>query len=190
VRPLTDNAAVFTGTPRGGGRCAIEIEVDALEIALRHSSPYLPQTCGKVERFHQTEKRWLAKQRAARSLSELQAKLNRFSDYHNTHRLHRALGRRTPALAFDARPKTVPSGHGFVAPPHYRVRKDRIDSCGKLTLRCNSRLHHIGLGRRHAGVRVLVLVADLDVRILTEDGELLRELKLDPSRDYQPQVRT
>jgi hypothetical protein len=70
------------------------------------------------------------------------------------------------------------------------VRKDRIDSCGKLTLRCNSRLHHIGLGRRHAGVRVLVLVADLDVRILTEDGELLRELKLDPSRDYQPQVRT
>jgi hypothetical protein len=54
-----------------------------------------------------------------------------------------------------------------------------------ITLRYNSRLHHIGLGRRHAGVRVLVLVADRDVRVLTEDGELLRELTLDPTRDYQ-----
>jgi hypothetical protein len=38
---------------------------------------------------------------------------------------------------------------------------------------------------RPAGTRVVVLVADLDVRVLTEDGELLRELTLDPSRDYQ-----
>jgi len=35
----------------------------------------------------------------------------------------------------------------------------------------------------------LVLVADLDVRVLTEDGELLRELTLDPSCDYQRQSR-
>lgn len=56
---------------------------------------------------------------------------------------------------------------------------------GRVTLRYNSRLHHIGLGNRHAGTRVLLLVADLDVRVLTEDGELLRELVLDPTRDYQ-----
>jgi hypothetical protein len=68
------------------------------------------------------------------------------------------------------------------------VRRDRVDRNGRITLRHNSRLHHIGLGRRHAGVRVLALVADLDVRILTEDGELLRALRLDPSRDYQPQA--
>ena len=86
-----------------------------------------------------------------------------------------------------ARPKAVSSRPGFVIPAHYRVRRDRIDSSGKLTLRYNSRLHHIGLGRRHAGVRILVLVADLDVRILTQDGELLRELRLDPTRNYQPQ---
>ena len=60
----------------------------------------------------------------------------------------------------------------------------------RITLRHNSRLHHIGLGRRHAGVRVLVLVADLHVRVLTEDGELLREFTLDPTRDYQPHGRT
>ncbi|MFL5799740.1 MAG: transposase, partial [Actinomycetota bacterium] len=71
-------------------------------------------------------------------------------------------------------------------PSHYRIRRDRIDPSGVITLRYNSRLHHIGLGRRHAGMRVVVLVADLDVRVLSEEGELLRELVLDPNRDYQP----
>jgi hypothetical protein len=56
-------------------------------------------------------------------------------------------------------------------------------------LRYNSRLHHIGLGRAPAGTRVVVLVADLKNRVLTEDGELLRELILDPSRDYQRRTR-
>lgn len=94
----------------------------------------------------------------------------------------------TPMAAFDARPKAGPSGPGFLAGTHCRIRRDRIDPSGVITLRYNSRLHHIGLGRRHAGLRVLVLVADLDVRVLTEDGELLRELTLDPSRDYQRQA--
>jgi transposase InsO family protein len=67
---LTDNGAVFTAAPRGG-RCAMELETAALGIAYRHSSPYHPQTCGKVERFHQTEKKWLAKQPAAGSVDEL-----------------------------------------------------------------------------------------------------------------------
>jgi hypothetical protein len=56
-----------------------------------------------------------------------------------------------------------------------------------ITLRYNSRLHHVGLGRKLAGTRVLVLVAGLDVRVLNEDGELLRQLTLDPSLDYQRQ---
>jgi hypothetical protein len=74
---------------------------------------------------------------------------------------------------------------------HYRVRRDRIDSSGVVTIRHNSRLHHIGLGRRHAGLRVLLLVHELDIRVLAEDtGELLRALTLDPTRDYQPQVHT
>jgi hypothetical protein len=91
-------------------------------------------------------------------------------------------------MAFEGRPRATPSVPGFVVPAHYRVRKDRIDSCGKITLRYRSRLHHIGLGRRYTGLRVLILVADLDVRVLTEDGELLRELTLDPDRGYQPQA--
>jgi transposase InsO family protein len=182
---LTDNAAVFTGAPRGGGRCAIEVELGALGIRFHHSSPYHPQTCGKVERFHQTLKKWLARQRRARTLPELQTQLDRFGQYYNTRRPHRALGRRTPGEAFGARPKAAPHGAGLVVPAHFRVRKDRVDKVGRVTLRYNSRLHHIGLGRGHVGERVLLLVADLEVRVITEDGELLRELTLDPSRDYQ-----
>lgn len=181
---LTDNGAVFTGTPRGG-RSVLEIELASLGIRYVRSRTYHPQTCGKVERFHQTLKRWLAKQRRARSVEELQAQLDRFGIYYNTVRPHRALGRRTPERAYTARPKAEPLGPIMRIPAHYRVRKDRIDRCGKLTLRHRSRLHHIGIGRKHAGTRVLVLVADLQVRVITEDGELLRELTLDPSRDYQ-----
>jgi Integrase core domain len=83
-----------------------------------------------------------------------------------------------------------PRRQGIHISEHFRVRKDRIDSNGKLSLRHNSRLHHIGIGRDHAGTRVLMLIRDLDIRIITEDtGELLRELTLDPNRDYQPTGR-
>jgi transposase InsO family protein len=181
---LTDNGAVFTAAPRGGGRCAIELECDRLGIALHHSSPYHPQTCGKVERFHQTLKRWLRKQPRARTLAELQAQLDTFRAYYNQVRPHRAIGRGTPAEVYASRPKATPRGASI--PLHCRVRRDRIDRGGGLTLRHDSRLHHIKVGRRHAGMRVLMLVAGLDVRIVSEDGELLRELVLDPSRDYQP----
>jgi transposase InsO family protein len=186
---LTDNGAVFTANSRGGGRCAIELELAVLGIAYRHSTPYHPQTCGKVERFHQTEKRWLAKQPAVAGLSALQAQVDWFRGYYNTRRPHRALHRRTPAEAFAARPRATPSHPGEAFPSHYRVRHDRIDPSGVITLRYNSRLHHIGLGRANAGTRVVVLVADLDIRVLTEDGELLRELTLDPSIDYQRRLR-
>jgi hypothetical protein len=122
-------------------------------------------------------------------VAHLQVQLNTFCAYYNTVRPHRALGRRTPQQAYLARPKATPTG----TPLHtgaYRIRHDRIDSNGKLTLRHNSRLHHLGMGRRYAGTNVLILVHDLHIRIVTTDGELLRELHLDPTKDYQPQTKT
>ena len=186
---LTDNGAVFTAAPRGG-RCAIELECARLGIRSTHSSPYHPQTCGKVERFHQTLKRFLAKRSRAETIDELQAQLDRFRAYYNTVRPHRAVGRRTPSEAFDARPKASPSGVALPIPGRFRVRRDKIDITGVITLRHNSRLHHVGLGRRLTGTRVLVLVDGLEVRVITEDGELIRELTLDPTRDYQPHGRS
>lgn len=182
---LSDNAAVFTGRPRGGGRVALEVELINRGVIFRHSRPYHPQTCGKVERFHKTLKDWLARRPKAKSVRALQAQLDAFRRYYNEERPHRSLGRRTPAEAFAARPKALPLPTS-VDDAHFRVRRDRVHESGNITLRHNSKLHHIAMGRRNGGRRILILARDLDIRILSEDGELLRALRLDPTRDYQP----
>jgi transposase InsO family protein len=182
---LTDNGAIFTGTPRGGGRVALEVELDLLGVRFHHSRPYHPQTCGKVERFHQTQKKWLAAQPPPVSLAQLQRQLDWFRRYYNTVRPHRAVSRRTPEQAYQARPKALPAKPSI--PVHYRVRRDKTDGIGVVTLRYHSQLRHIGLGREHARKRVLILVADRYVRAVDADtGQLLRELTIDPTKDYQP----
>jgi transposase InsO family protein len=182
---LTDNGCVYTTWHRGGPN-VMQTELLAAGIDYRHSRPYHPQTCGKVERFHQTMKTFLAKQDRAGSVHELQAQVDRFLTYYNEVRPHRARGRITPLEAFGARDKARPTGPKIVVGAGVRVRRDRIDKGGKLTLRHRTRLHHIGVGHAHKGKRVVMLIDGLNVRILAEDGELLRELRLDPSRDYQP----
>jgi hypothetical protein len=176
---------VFTGRQRGQGRVALEVQLGQRGIRTSHSRPYHPQTCGKVERFHQTQKKWLAAQPPSATVAGLQRQLDRFARYYNTVRPHRALSRRTPAQAYLARPKAVPTGP--IIDPHHRVRHDKIDRWGAISLRHNSRLHHIGLGTRLAGTPVTLLIDDLHIRVIARHtGELIRELILDPTRDYQP----
>jgi transposase InsO family protein len=180
---LTDNGAVFTGASRKG-KVLLESELDSLGIVCKHSTPYHPQTCGKVERFHQALKRYLAKQAPAHSLAHLQLQLDTFRSYYNHHRPHRALAGRTPLVAFTARLKAHPAAPQPAT--HFRVRKDRTDLKGTVTLRYLSRLPHIPLGAAHKHKRVTLLVAGRHVRVVAEDGAVLRELTLDPQRDYQP----
>ncbi|HEY8736619.1 MAG TPA: IS481 family transposase [Candidatus Dormibacteraeota bacterium] len=180
---LTDNGAVFTANSRRG-KVVLESQLELLGVQAKHSTPYHPQTCGKVERFHQSLKRFLAKQPAPTSVAMLQLQLDTFRSYYNQQRPHRALDGRTPLVAFNARLKAGPKTPAPAA--HYRVRKDRVDSCGRVTLRYLSRLRHIAVGRAYARQRVRLLVADADVRVIAEDGSLIRQLTLDPSRVYQP----
>lgn len=180
---LSDNAAVFTGRSRRG-KVLLELELERLGIVFKHSTPYHPQTCGKVERFHQTVKRFLRKQPPARSIAELQFQLDGFRDYYNTRRPHRALSRQTPLAVFNALIKAKPSLQP--APVDHRVRQDKIDSSGKVTLRYLGKLHHIPVGTAHKNRKVRLLVAGPDVRIITLDGELIRALTLDPTHVYHP----
>ena len=91
---------------------------------------------------------------------------------------------RHPATAYTTRPKASPANR---ADSHNRVRRDRVDTTGAISLRLAGRLHHIGVGRTHAGTRVLMLISDLNVRIINAaTGELIRELTINPTRDYQP----
>ena len=183
---LTDNGMVFTTRLSGGkgGRNGFEAELDRLGVRQKNSRPNHPTTCGKVERFHQTLKRWLTARPRPTTIAELQALLDTFVDHYNQERPHRSLpGQCTPAAAYAARPKATA---GAAHDSHDRVRHDIIDKSGRITLRVNGRLHHIGLGTHRHGTRVIVLVHDLDVRVANAaTGELIRALTIDPTKDYQ-----
>jgi transposase InsO family protein len=181
---LSDNGAVFTGSSRRG---KFESELERLGVIFKNSRPYHPQTCGKIERLHQTLKRYLAKQPPASTLSELQAQLDTFAHYYNDIRPHRALQGRTPLQAYSARIKARPAGQP--ADTHFRIRQDKVDKTGRVTLRYDSRLYHIGIGRAHKGRPVKLLIADQQIRVIDLHGQLIRELTLDPTRDYQPLTR-
>jgi transposase InsO family protein len=181
---LSDNGAVFTGFYRGG-KVLLESELERLGVAFKNSRPYHPQTCGKIERLHQTLKRYLARQPAARTLTELQQQLDTFAHYYNDIRPHRALGGRTPLQAYSARIKATPDGQTSTS-THFRVRQDKVDKTGKVTLRYGSRLYKIGLGRAYKGQPIKLLIADRNIRVIDSKGQLIRELVLDPSRNYQP----
>ena len=184
---LTDNGMVFTTRLAGGqgGRNAFETELRRLGITQKNSKPNHPTTCGKVERFQQTMKTWLAAQpHQPATIAELQALLDLFVEIYNTRRPHRSLpGRSTPAVAYAARPKAGPGDRSDDT--HFRVRHDRVADGGSVTLRVNGDLHHIAVGRAYTGTRVILLIADLDVRIIdAATGELYRHLTLDPTRRY------
>jgi transposase InsO family protein len=183
---LTDNGMVFTTRYAGGrgGRNAFEAELVKLRIIQKNSRPNHPTTCGKVERFQQTFKNWLRAQTQPATIGELQQLLDTFVDIYNNTRPHRSLPHRaTPATVYTTRPKATP---GTRTDPHYRVRHDRVDQGGSISLRVNGRFHHIGIGRTHTGTRVILLINDLDIRIIhAATGEILRNLTLDPTRSYQ-----
>jgi Integrase core domain len=181
---------VFTTRLAGGrgGRNALETELARLSVVQKNARPNHPTTCGKVERFQQTLKKWLATQPAQpATLDHLQALLDTFADDYNHRRPHRALPHlATPATVYTSLPKATPTTSRD-ADTHSRLRRDRIDEAGCVTLRVAGRLHHIGIGRTHARTHVILLVHDLDIRVVNAaTGELLRELVLDPTRDYQP----
>lgn len=181
---LTDNGLVFTTRVRGG-KNAFENELRLLNITQKNGRPNHPQTQGEVERFQQTLKKWLRNQPLTESLEALQAQLNDFTSYYNNQRPHRSLDRSTPAAAYNAKPKDKPSA---TTDGHWRIRHDRVDDAGSVTIRYNAQLHHIGIGRAHKHLPVIMLIHNRDIRVVDpETGELLRELTLDPTRDYQPQ---
>lgn len=179
---LTDNAAVYTSRFTGG-RNGFEYLLAYLGIRQKNGAPGHPQTQGKIERFHQTLKRWLGRQPAARSLGELQAQLDWFRLAYNDHRPHRATGRITPTEAYAARPKAHPAGRG--APGHFRLRYDTTDKKGAISLRRAGRLHHLRVGAAHAGRRVLAIVDEHEVTVVALDtGEILSRHCIEPDKGY------
>jgi transposase InsO family protein len=183
---LTDNGLVFTTRFAHGGRTsrnALETELVKLRVRQKNSKPNHPTTCGKVERFQQTMKRWLRTQPGADTIRQLQAQLDTFADIYNHHRPHRSLPHHTtPAVAYNTRPKAGPGEHDIDT--EFRVRHDRVNN-GRVSLRIAGHLHHIGLGRPLDGTRVILLIDHLDVRIIhAATGEIIRALTINPEHRY------
>jgi transposase InsO family protein len=181
---LSDNGAIYTAAYRGS-HSGLEIELACLGITFKHGKPYHPQTQGKVERYHRTLKAYLRRRPPAVDLPALQGQIDRFVAIYNEERPHQARGC-PPMVAWRAKDKAAPVLDGQALSVATKVRHDVIDPSGTVTLRYRSRLHHVGVGRAHKETRVLILMAGRDVRVLSEDGTLLRHLTIDPNIDYQP----
>lgn len=180
---LTDNGRVYTAR-FGGGRNAFEYLLPILGVRQKNGSPGHPQTQGKTERFHQTLQRWLRARPLARTLPELQRQLDEFREHYNEQRPHRALRRRTPGDAYRATPKAAPATNGH-SPGHYRLRYDRLDARGAMSLRRAGRMHHLGIGRAHARKRVLAFADDQSVTVADlTTGEVLSRHLVDPDKSY------
>jgi transposase InsO family protein len=180
---LTDNGSVYTSRFTGG-RNGFEYLLANLGIAQKNGHPNHPQTQGKIERFHQTLKRWLAAQPAAATVDDLQAQLDRFRRIYNERRPHRALKRLTPAVAYAATPKAR-LATTIGDPGHYRLRYDRTDNHGKMSIRRAGRMHHLGVGASNAQRRVLAIVDQTTVTVIDLlTGEVLSTHTIDPDRSY------
>jgi transposase InsO family protein len=179
---LTDNGSVFTSRFTGGHN-GFEYLLAFLGIRQKNGAPGHPQTQGKVERFHQTLKRWLGRRPAAHTLADLQAQLDVFRHEYNELRPHRATGRITPAEAYAATAKAVAAGPR--AAGHFRLRYDIADKKGAITMRRAGRLYHLKVGATFARRRVLAIVDEQEVTVVALDtGEILSTHLIEPERRY------
>jgi transposase InsO family protein len=182
-RSLTDNGTCYSVRRRGGTTSAFETNLQALGCQPICSSPYHPQTCGKIERFWQTLKKWLRAHEARHghphTLEQLNTTLGVFADYYNQQRPHRALGGRTPATAFAATIAARPAQRPIPAPVtihHSKVLSNGTTSAGPYLINVGSRWigHHT------------TTIKDGDHIAIFSGTQLIRVLDADPSRTYQP----
>ncbi|MBV8929683.1 MAG: transposase family protein [Mycobacteriaceae bacterium] len=171
-RVLSDNARAF--------RQKLANALRELGIAMGHSRPYHPQTCGKVERFHQTLKLFLAAQPPAKTIAELQAQVDEFVDYYNNTRPHRSLGRRTPAAVWNETPKSGPADHPLCAGT--TVTTNIVSRNGQINPRKGL---SISLGAAHIAKHATTVITANNAHVFI-DGVLVRALTINPTRRSQP----
>jgi len=171
ARFLSDNAKAF--------RHGLADAMRALGVAPGHARPYHPQTCGKVERFHDTLKKRLTALDRARTLVELQAQLDEFRDLYNHRRPHKSLAKRFPADVWAGAPKDAPSNRRLDAPT--RVSRSTVEN-GRAAAG-----HHyrITIGAAYNNLTATAVITGTTCHVFV-DGRLVRRLELDPTRRLQP----
>jgi putative transposase len=175
---LSDNGAAFGGG-RSRGQGKFTRAVTGMGARLIHSSPYHPQTCGKVERAHQTLKKWLSHQPPATTLAGLQAQLDAYRHYYNTRRHHTAV-KTTPQAAWDTAPAHGGPGH-LPRQDDATIHRLTIDPAGHVKLGMLT----IHLGTHHAGQHITAIRDHDTVTAYTPNGHPLGHIHLDHTKRYQ-----
>lgn len=175
---LSDNGLNFSGRLRGY-EVAFEINLRAAGVRPITSRPFHPQTCGKIERFHQTLKKWLRRQPLAHDLAHLQAQLDTFIGIYNYQRPHRGIGRTIPIERWSATPKAINLGLALPAP--HRTPTATVNDQG--LVRVAPWIIHVGVD--HTGHTARVMLDDTHAAVFI-NGRLVRHLELDHTRRYQP----
>ena len=174
---LTDNGLNFSGKLRGF-EVFFEIHLRAIGVVPKTSRPYHPQTCGKVERFQQTLKKWLRRRPVAADISELQAHIDEFVAYYNHKRPHRAIGRITPAERWAATPQAINLGIALPGPAHAAIVA--VDSGGVV----QAGRYRVNIGKTWAGHTARVHQDHTHIAVFI-GHQLVRALTIDPTRTYQ-----
>lgn len=183
---LTDNGLVYT-TRLLKGLNKFEKLLITLGIRQKNGKPYHPQTQGKVERFHHTEHLWVNARSRAQTISELQVILDEFQHVYNTQRPHRALNRDTPHQWYHRTLKARPNLINVTRDREFRIRHDRIDNDGKVTLRHDGKLRHLGVRKIHRRKKIVMLIDTKEVTVMdVESSEVLSRHVIDSGRNYWP----
>jgi transposase InsO family protein len=175
---LTDNGFVYTGRLRAF-EAAFEANLRALGTRTINSTPGHPQTCGKIERFWQTLKKWLRARPTPATLDELNELLAQFCEFYNHQRPHKALRGATPAEAFTATDKARPTERPLPQPVFVTCHIVGQDS-GNLFVPP----YKVNVGRRWAG-HSCHSIRDGDHIAIFSATTLVREFTADPTRNYQ-----
>jgi transposase InsO family protein len=178
ARMLSDNGLSFNGSHRNA-TVAFETNLRVVGVQPIASTPFHPQTCGKVERFHQTLKKWLAKRSLAETLEELQQQLDEWVEHYNHRRPHRSLKGARPADIWTANPAAKPAAHPITVTTTTR-REIRTGNTGSVRVGAFT----VGLGRRHAKQDVTVIATGNDCAVFL-DGHCIRQLTIDPTVGHQ-----
>ena len=171
TRFLSDNARAF--------RHVLANALAELGVASSHSRPFHPQTNGKVERFHQTLKKWLERQPRAATIDELQAQLDCFRHLYNHQRPHRSIDRNVPADAWTRGPKSGPADHPLTAPTETwrtTVADGRVWAGSR---------YCITIGAKHNGSEAIIVLTATKCHTFI-NARLVRALTIDPTRQHQP----
>jgi transposase InsO family protein len=175
---LSDNGLNFSGKLRGF-EVHFERQLRSVGVVAKTSRPFHPQTCGKVERFQQTLKKWLRRRPRATTLAELQTHLDAFVDYYNTRRPHRGIGGTTPLERWTATPPAINLGIALPGPA----------TATDITVARNGvvfvRPYSIAIGSQWRGHTARVHHDDTHAAVFI-NHRLVRALQLDPTKRYQP----